>query len=52
MSSRYLEEHAAARVTQREVTYEIGNEEIYGIGFELENGDFFWFHKRTEIKNE
>ena len=50
LSIRYLEENTNISVIQREVPYEIGNEELFGIGFEPENGELFWFHKKTETK--
>ncbi|MBR5267953.1 MAG: hypothetical protein IKU20_07160 [Lachnospiraceae bacterium] len=52
LAMRYLEEHTMTQMIEREVSYEIEAEHAYGIGFEMEKREWFWFHKRTEIKTK
>lgn len=50
LSGRYIVAHTEERVYEREIVTD-GPEEgaVYGIGYEAENGELFWFRKRTEI---
>ena len=51
LSERYMEEHTETRVYEKEISAEIaGGESLYGIGFEPEEGEIFWFRKKTEIQ--
>ena len=52
LSVRYLKEHTRNQVYVREVTYEMEAEQVYGIGFDPEKGELFWFQKKTEMKQE
>ena len=52
LSQRYLEEHTAIQMHEREVPYEIEAERVYGIGFEPEDGKVFWFQKNSQMKQE
>ena len=52
LSGRYLKEHTTTLMHDKEITYETGAENVYGIGFEPEKGDWFWFHKKTEVEDE
>ncbi len=53
LSGRYIETHTEEWISTREITSSMKNERsIYGIGFEPENGELFWFHRQTEIVKE
>jgi len=53
LSGRYIEEHTEEWIYEREITTYVKNgESVYGIGFEPEKGEWFWFHRKTEILNE
>ena len=49
---RYLEDHTTTQLYEREISYEIEAEHIYGIGFDPEKGDMFWFQKKTQMEQE
>ena len=50
LCGRYIVAHTEERVYEREIVTD-GPEEgaVYGIGYEAEKGELFWFRKRTEI---
>ncbi len=50
LSARYIREHTEEGISTREVNLDLQYEKsIYGIGFEPENGELFWFHRQSEM---
>ena len=50
LCGRYIETHTEERIYEREVVTNMSEEgAVYGIGYEAEKGELFWFRKRTEI---
>lgn len=55
LALRYIETNMSDYVYERSVPGVMENsglEEAFGIGFEPEDGSFFWFHKTSEEVDE
>ena len=52
LSMRYLEEHKTTQLYEREIPYEVEAENVYGIGFDTDKGNLFWFQKKSQMKQE
>ena len=53
LSVCYIQEHTEERIIEKEITSGLQSEgTFYGIGFEPEKGEMFWFHKKTEMVEE
>ena len=52
LADSYLKRHMSTRIFEEEITYEIGGEDVYGIGFDTECGELFWFHRKSEVETQ